>query len=124
MPGGSTNAPLVKPDAVPPATENNKTSTDEALNNLANALNNTDYREILQTQLTNQYYSSMLNIISGMGDDNNNDDNGSNSSLSDLYLLGVQQQLGLSNLNNTNSSTDAILKALQAYAAGTGLLDT
>ena len=124
LPGGSTNAPLVKPDAVPATTENKEAPTDETLNNLANVLNSIDYREILQTQLTNQYYSSMLNIISGMGDDSDNGDSGSNSSLSDLYMLGVQQQLGISNLNNTNRSADAILKALQAYAAGTGLLDT
>lgn len=99
------------------------TAANTAINTTTNTDINIDYREILQTQLTNQYYNNMLNIISGMGDDSDSDDD-DNSSLTDLYRLGVQQQLGITNLNSSNSSTEAILKAIQAYAAGTSLLDT
>jgi hypothetical protein len=74
-----------------------------------------------------QYYTNMLNAISSFGDtDDDDDDDYGESSLADLYQLGVQQKLGIDSTSTSTTSTataSAIAQAAKAYAAGNSLLD-
>jgi IS1 family transposase len=78
-------------------------------------------------QLMLQYYTNMLNTISTFGDtDDDDDDDYGESSLADLYQLGIQQQLGIDTTSTSTTSTataSAIAQAAKAYAAGNSLLD-
>jgi hypothetical protein len=78
-------------------------------------------------QLMTQYYTNMLNAISSFGDtDDDDDDDYGESSLADLYQLGVQQKLGIDSTSTSTTSTataSAIAQAAKAYAAGNSLLD-
>jgi hypothetical protein len=77
-------------------------------------------------QLMLQYYTNMLNTISTFGDTDDDDDDYGESSLADLYQLGVQQKLGIDTTNTSTTSTataSAIAQAAKAYAAGNSLLD-
>jgi hypothetical protein len=78
-------------------------------------------------QLMLQYYSNMLSTISSFGDTDDDDDDYGESSLADLYQLGIQQQLGLNSTSSTSTTStataSAIAQAAKAYAAGNSLLD-
>jgi hypothetical protein len=76
-------------------------------------------------QLMTQYYSNMLSTISSFGDsdDDEDDDDYGESSLADLYQLGVQQKLGLDSSNISTATAQTISQAAKAYASGVSLLD-
>lgn len=104
-------------------TNNTDGTAGSITDNTGNKAAGIDYRELLNTVLLNQYYNNMIDIVGEMGSNADDEEDGGDGSLADLYSLGMQQQLGLNNSNSDIRSTQDIVKAAQAYAAGASLLD-
>lgn len=68
-----------------------------------------------------EYYSMMLDIISGIGDDNSDD---SDNSLADLYRLGIKQRLGVDSAESlkSKSNTASMSSVAAKYMATSRLL--
>lgn len=68
-----------------------------------------------------EYYSMMLDIISGIGDDNSDD---SDNSLADLYRLGIKQRLGVDSAESlkSRSNTASMSSVAAKYMATSRLL--